>query len=196
MKRTLQHIFILPLMMVVMMLSTQNARAEQIDLNDVNAATEGIAGKWLADPVVLLKELPADVKKASCVVTFQKDSLFNITMLINGVAENIELEISFTIDGEWNYEAGGNLKVENPNVNIELTDIKIPDSMKEQLMLIGMTEESLKPMFNEMIKKKSNDIMNSDAINELKKFTILSLTDTEMVFASDEEDITLKKVME
>lgn len=194
MKKTFHNILALPLLMAVMLLSTIDARA--IDLNNVNAATKGIIGKWSADPVILLKELPDEVKDAKCFFTFQKGNPFNMTMLLRGSAEGMMLDIKITFDGVWRYEAGGKMKIDDLNPQVELTDLTIPESMKEQLKASGLTEATIKQMFNDMFSAKAKQMIEDEDISALQDFTILSLNDTEMVIDGDGDSVTLKKVVE
>ena len=184
------------LMTAVMTLSTQNARAEQFDLNDVDGVANALLGKWTTDPAVMLKELPADVMKASCLLTFTKGDRFNLTVLLNGSAEQIDMEMKLTLDGVWNYEKGGKLKVDDLKPHLELTDIKIPSDMMDQLALLGQTEASVKQMFNKMLNEKAQDYMNSEELKKLNELNILSINESTMVVDNDSEKVVFTRVTE
>lgn len=195
MKKTLHYMLML-LMMAVMTLSTQTARAEEIDLNDVDGVSYALLGKWTTDPATLLKDLPADVKDASCLLTFSNDYSFNLTVMLNGSAEQIDIEMKLVIDGVWNYENGGKLKVDDLKPHLEVTDLKIPSDMMEQLALLGHTEASVKQMFNKMLNEKAKDYMNKEELMKLNEFNILSLTETTMTVDNDSEKVVFTKVTE
>lgn len=195
MKKTLHYMLML-LMMAVMTLSTQTARAEEIDLNDVDGVSYALLGKWTTDPATLLKDLPADVKDASCLLTFSKDYSFNLTVMLNGSAEQIDIEMKLTIEGVWNYVKGGKLKVDELKPHLEVTDLRVPDSMMDQLTLLGQTEASLKQMFNKMLNEKAKDYMNKEELMKLNQLNILSLTETTMTVDNDSENVVFTKVTE
>ncbi|MBR6192097.1 MAG: hypothetical protein IKQ68_08080 [Prevotella sp.] len=195
MKKTLHYMLML-LMMAVMTLSTQTARAEEIDLNDVDGVSYALLGKWTTDPATLLKDLPADVKDASCLLTFSKDYSFNLTVMLNGSAEQIDIEMKLVIDGVWNYEKGGKLKVDDLKPHLEVTDLKIPSDMMKQLALLGQTEASVKQMFNKMLNEKAQDYMNKEELMKLNELNILSLTETTMTVDNDSEKVVFTKVTE
>lgn len=195
MKKTLHYMLML-LMMAVMTLSTQTARAEEIDLNDVDGVSYALLGKWTTDPATLLKDLPADVKDASCLLTFNKDYSFNLTVMLSGSAEQIDIEMKLTIEGVWNYVKGGNLKVDELKPHLEVTDLKIPSDMMDQLALLGQTEASLKQMFNKMLNEKAKDYMNKEELMKLNQLNILSLTETTMTVDNDSENVVFTKVTE
>ena len=184
------------LMTAVMTLSTQNVRAEQFDLNDVDGVAYALLGKWTTDPAVFFKDLPADVKKASCLLTFTKGDRFNLTVLLNGSVEQMDMEMKLTLDGVWNYEKGGKLKVDDLKPHLELTDIKIPSDMMDQLALLGLTEASVKQMFNNMLNEKAKDYMSSEELKKLNELNILSLTETTMTVDNDSEKVVFVKVTE
>lgn len=195
MKKTLHYMLML-LMMAVMTLSTQTARAEEIDLNDVDGVSYALLGKWTTDPATLLKDLPADVKDASCLLTFSKDYSFNLTVMLSGSAEQIDIEMQLTIEGVWNYVKGGKLKVDELKPHLEVTDLRVPDSMMDQLTLLGQTEASLKQMFNKMLNEKAQDYMNKEELMKLNQLNILSLTETTMTVDNDSENVVFTKVTE
>ena len=195
MKKTLHYMLML-LMMAVMTLSTQTARAEEIDLNDVDGVSYALLGKWTTDPATLLKDLPADVKDASCLLTFNNDYSFNLTVMLNGSAEQIDIEMKLTIDGVWNYVKGGKLKVDDLKPHLEVTDLKIPSDMMDQLALLGQTEASVKQMFNKMLNEKAQDYMNKEELMKLNQLNILSLTETTMTVDNDSEKVVFTKVTE
>ena len=195
MKKTLHYMLML-LMMAVMTLSTQTARAEEIDLNDVDGVSYALLGKWTTDPATLLKDLPADVKDASCLLTFNNDYSFNLTVMLNGSAEQIDIEMKLTIDGVWNYVKGGKLKVDDLKPHLEVTDLKIPSDMMDQLALLGQTEASVKQMFNKMLNEKAQDYMNKEELMKLNQLNILSLTETTMTVDNDSENVVFTKVTE
>ena len=195
MKKTLHYMLML-LMMAVMTLSTQTARAEEIDLNDVDGVSYALLGKWTTDPATLLKDLPADVKDASCLLTFSKDYSFNLTVMLNGSAEQIDIEMKLVIDGVWNYEKGGKLKVDDLKPHLELTDIKIPSDMMKQLALLGQTEASVKQMFNKMLNEKAQDYMNKEELMKLNELNILSINESTMVVDNDSEKVVFTRVTE
>ena len=195
MKKTLHYMLML-LMMAVMTLSTQTARAEEIDLNDVDGVSYALLGKWTTDPATLLKDLPADVKDASCLLTFNNDYSFNLTVMLNGSAEQIDIEMKLVIDGVWNYEKGGKLKVDDLKPHLEVTDLKIPSDMMDQLALLGQTEASVKQMFNKMLNEKAQDYMNKEELMKLNQLNILSLTETTMTVDNDSENVVFTKVTE
>lgn len=195
MRKTLHYMLML-LMMAVMTLSTQTARAEEIDLNDVDGVSYALLGKWTTDPATLLKDLPADVKDASCLLTFSKDYSFNLTVMLNGSAEQIDIEMKLVIDGVWNYEKGGKLKVDDLKPHLEVTDLKIPSDMMKQLALLGQTEASVKQMFNKMLNEKAQDYMNKEELMKLNELNILSLTETTMTVDNDSEKVVFTKVTE
>lgn len=195
MKKTLHYMLML-LMTAVMTLSTQNARAEQFDLNDVDGVAYALLGKWTTDPSVLLKNLPADVKKASCLLTFSKGDRFNLTVLLNGSVEQMDMEMKLTLDGVWNYEKGGKLKVDDLKPHLELTDIKIPSDMMDQLALLGQTEASVKQMFNRMLNERAKDYMSSEELKNLNELNILSLNESTMVVDNDSEKVVFTRVTE
>ena len=195
MKKTLHYMLML-LMMAVMTLSTQTARAEEIDLNDVDGVSYALLGKWTTDPATLLKDLPADVKDASCLLTFNNDYSFNLTVMLNGSAEQIDIEMKLTIDGVWNYVKGGNLNVDDLKPHLEVTDLKIPSDMMDQLALLGQTEASVKQMFNKMLNEKAQDYMNKEELMKLNQLNILSLTETTMTVDNDSEKVVFTKVTE
>ena len=195
MKKTLHYMLML-LMMAVMTLSTQTARAEEIDLNDVDGVSYALLGKWTTDPATLLKDLPADVKDASCLLTFSKDYSFNLTVMLNGSAEQIDIEMKLVIDGVWNYEKEGRLNVDDLKPHLEVTDLKIPSDMMEQLALLGQTEASVKQMFNKMLNEKAQDYMNKEELMKLNELNILSLTETTMTVDNDSEKVVFTKVTE
>ena len=195
MKKTLHYMLML-LMMAVMTLSTQTARAEEIDLNDVDGVSYALLGKWTTDPATLLKDLPADVKDASCLLTFSNDYSFNLTVMLNGSAEQMDIEMKLVIDGVWNYVKGGNLKVDDLKPHLEVTDLKIPSDMMEQLALLGQTEASVKQMFNKMLNEKAQDYMNKEELMKLNQLNILSLTETTMTVDNDSENVVFTKVTE
>lgn len=195
MKKTLHYMLML-LMMAVMTLSTQTARAEEIDLNDVDGVSYALLGKWTTDPATLLKDLPADVKDASCLLTFSKDYSFNLTVMLSGSAEQIDIEMKLVIDGVWNYVKGGNLNVDDLKPHLEVTDLRVPDSMMDQLALLGQTEASLKQMFNKMLNEKAQDYMNKEELMKLNQLNILSLTETTMTVDNDSENVVFTKVTE
>lgn len=184
------------LMTAVMTLSTQNARAEQFDLNDVDGVANALLGKWTTDPAVMLKELPADVKKASCLLTFTKGDRFNLTVLLNGSVEQMDMEMKLTLDGVWNYEKGGKLKVDDLKPHLELTDIKIPSDMMDQLALLGQTEASVKQMFNRMLNERAKDYMSSEELKKLNELNILSINESTMVVDNDSEKVVFTRVTE
>ncbi len=184
------------LMTAVMILSTQNARAEQFDLNDVDGVAYALLGKWTTDPAVLLKNLPADVKKASCLLTFSKGDRFNLTVLLNGSVEQMDMEMMLTLDGVWNYEKGGKLKVDDLKPHLELTDIKIPSDMMDQLALLGQTEASVKQMFNRILNERAKDYMSSEELKNLNELNILSLNESTMVVDNDSEKVVFTRVTE
>lgn len=195
MKKTLHYMLML-LMTAVMTLSTQTARAEEIDLNDVDGVANALLGKWTTDPAVLFKDLPADVKKASCLLTFNNDYSFNLTVLLNGSVEQMDMEMKLTLDGVWNYEKGGKLKVDDLKPHLEVTDLKIPSDMMDQLALLGQTEASVKQMFNNMLNEKAQDYMNKEELMKLNQLNILSLTETTMTVDNDSENVVFTKVTE
>lgn len=195
MKKTLHYMLML-LMMAVMTLSTQTARAEEIDLNDVDGVSYALLGKWTTDPATLLKDLPADVKDASCLLTFNNDYSFNLTVMLNGSAEQMDIEMQLTIEGVWNYVKGGKLKVDELKPHLEVTDLKIPSDMMDQLALLGQTEASLKQMFNKMLNEKAQDYMNKEELMKLNQLNILSLTETTMTVDNDSEKVVFTKVTE
>ena len=195
MKKTLHYMLML-LMMAVMTLSTQTARAEEIDLNDVDGVSYALLGKWTTDPATLLKDLPADVKDASCLLTFNNDYSFNLTVMLNGSVEQMDMEMKLTLDGVWNYEKGGKLKVDDLKPHLELTDIKIPSDMMDQLALLGQTEASVKQMFNKMLNEKAKDYMSSEELKKLNELNILSINESTMVVDNDSEKVVFVKVTE
>ena len=195
MKKTLHYMLML-LMMAVMTLSTQTARAEEIDLNDVDGVSYALLGKWTTDPATLLKDLPADVKDASCLLTFNNDYSFNLTVMLNGSAEQIDIEMKLVIDGVWNYVKGGNLNVDDLKPHLEVTDLKIPSDMMDQLALLGQTEASVQQMFNKMLNEKAQDYMNKEELMKLNQLNILSLTETTMTVDNDSEKVVFTKVTE
>ena len=142
------------------------------------------------------KDLPADVKNASCLLTFTKGDRFNLTVLLNGSVEQMDMEMKLTLDGVWNYEKGGKLKVDDLKLHLELTDIKIPSDMMDQLALLGQTEASVKQMFNNMLNEKAKDYMSSEELKKLNELNILSINESTMTVDNDSEKVVFVKVTE
>lgn len=186
----------LPAVMVAMLLCAISAQAQQVDLNDVDAMAHAITGKWNADPAVLLKEMPGEINKAECVLTFQKGSPFNMTISFSGTADGIGLEMKISLDGTWSVEKGGTLKLSDLNPQLELTDIVLSEQMKEEMKSAGLTEATVKQMFNEMFNAKAKEMISLEDLKDLGETTIKSLTATTMIVKNEDDSLTLTKITE
>ncbi|MBQ3804275.1 MAG: hypothetical protein II844_00525 [Prevotella sp.] len=187
MKKISNNIFML---LVMMLLSVSTVTAKSIDLDDTKAVMNAVIGDWDIDLKYLMEgSLPEGMESADCTLSFRKGDAVSLLAVVSGQVEGIGLKLKVAANGKWTLK-GKVINVGEMDSKIELTDIKLPEEYKAQLKAMGMTEDSLKKMFESKMSEQ-NPLDDNDMIGDL---TIVSIDDDSLTLTDEEgKTVTLKR---